>query len=110
MKGRVVFVSVCLLLAALTVSLSETRDQLNLTVHEWGTFTSIAGVDGAAVQWQAYGGPVDLPCLVHTVGKVRVGLRGAGRMGLPVVYLYTAATRVAEVKMSCPRGPHTGRD
>ena len=28
-----------------------------LTVHEWGTFTSIAGEDGRAVEWLPFGGP-----------------------------------------------------
>ncbi len=30
-----------------------------LTVHEWGTFTSIAGEDGMAVEWKPLAGPDD---------------------------------------------------
>ena len=37
----------------------------NLTVHEWGTFTSVAGRDGKAVQWLPLAGPNDLPCFVE---------------------------------------------
>src|SRR5262245_65977662 len=35
-----------------------------LTVHEWGTFTAVAGEDGRPVQWMALSGPSDLPCFV----------------------------------------------
>jgi hypothetical protein len=27
----------------------------DLTVHEWGTFTSVAGQDGSAIEWDALG-------------------------------------------------------
>ena len=40
-------------------------DSAGLVVHEWGTFTSIAGVDGAAIQWRPLSGPSDLPCFVR---------------------------------------------
>ena len=30
-----------------------------LVAHEWGTFTSVAGEDGRAVQWLPLEGPVD---------------------------------------------------
>ena len=33
-------------------------------VHEWGTFTSVAGPDGTAVEWTPLAGPNDLPCFV----------------------------------------------
>ena len=32
-------------------------DPAGLTVHEWGTFTSIAGRDGQAMEWQPLTGP-----------------------------------------------------
>jgi hypothetical protein len=35
-----------------------------VTVHEWGTFTSVAGIDGQAVLWAPFSGPQDLPCFV----------------------------------------------
>jgi len=37
----------------------------DLAVHEWGTFTTVAGVDGRAVDWLPLGGPSDLPCFVE---------------------------------------------
>jgi hypothetical protein len=36
-----------------------------LSVHEWGTFTTVAGVDGQAIDWLPLGGPSDLPCFVE---------------------------------------------
>ena len=36
-----------------------------LTVHEWGTFTTVAGPDGRAIAWLPLGGPSDLPCFVQ---------------------------------------------
>src|SRR6266542_4669932 len=38
-----------------------------LVVHEWGTFTSIAGKDGIALEWRPLNGPTDLPKFVHTL-------------------------------------------
>jgi hypothetical protein len=32
------------------------------TAHEWGTFTSVAGADGQAVEWFPLTGSTDLPC------------------------------------------------
>jgi hypothetical protein len=60
-----------------------------LTVHEWGTFTSIAGEDGQAVRWLPQSGPSDLPCFVeHSLLQVKVGFRGTIRMETPVLYFY----------------------
>ena len=39
-----------------------------LTVHEWGTFTSVAGRNGKAIEWRPAGGPTDLPCFVILSG------------------------------------------
>src|SRR6267154_2761824 len=36
-----------------------------LTAHEWGTFTSIAGSDGQAVEWSPLSGSTDLPAFVE---------------------------------------------
>ena len=53
-----------ILMAASTVS-TEPSD---LTVHEWGTFTSVAGEDGSAVDWDALGCKDDLPGFVNDFG------------------------------------------
>src|SRR5436189_6251206 len=69
----------------------------NLAVHEWGTFTSIAGKDGVALEWRPLNGPVDLPKFVHTIQEGDAGLRNAPkadlrateRMETPVIYFYS---------------------
>src|SRR6266480_1526936 len=46
-----------------------------LVVHEWGTFTSISGVDGVALEWRPLNGSTDLPGFVHTIQEGAKGLR-----------------------------------
>jgi hypothetical protein len=60
-----------------------------LVVHEWGTFTSIAGEDGQAVQWLPHAGPSDLPCFVErSLYNIKGSLWGTVRMETPVLYFY----------------------
>src|SRR5580658_6886401 len=76
-----------------------------LTVHEWGTFTSIAGDDGMAVFWEALGGPADLPCFVHRFEYgAKANLGGKVRMETPVIYLYGPEASTASVHVSFPNG------
>ena len=49
---------------------SDEDDLRRLTVHEWGTFTAIAGEDGQPVRWLPLGGPNDLPCFVERAPSV----------------------------------------
>ena len=65
-------------------------DPVGFTVHEWGTFTSIAGLDGQAIGWTPLNGQQDdLPCFVR---RLRFGpkwaLWGTVRMETPVLYFY----------------------
>ena len=61
------------------------NDPGNVTVHEWGTFTSIAGPDGDAVGWVPLSGPDDLPCFVRRLDFGPKGtLWGTVRMETPV--------------------------
>ncbi len=85
----------------------------NLTVHEWGTFTSIAGADGQAVEWRPLTGPSDLPCFVTTLNpnsiKVNLqggipGLKAPVRMETPVLYFYSPSATTARVSVSFPQG------
>ena len=77
-----------------------------LTVHEWGTFTSVAGDDGSAVDWDALGCKDDLPSFVNDFGyrgfKWRVS--GTVRMETPVIYFYADEPMDARVKVAFPRG------
>src|SRR6266705_1812745 len=81
----------------------------NLVVHEWGTFTSIAGKDGVALEWRPLNGPADLPKIVHTIQQEGEGLRqgrvlskgeltASVRMETPVLYFYSGNEMDISVK------------
>jgi hypothetical protein len=85
----------------------ETRptEPTGLTVHEWGTFTSIAGDDGMAVNWTPLDGPTDLPCFVYRFEYgAKANLRGTVRMETPVMYFYGPETTTADVRIGFPNG------
>ena len=80
-----------------------------LTVHEWGTFTTVAGVDGRAVDWLPLGGPSDLPCFVeHFNNDPNVKTLSSGAKiapnGSTANVAYEAARRqmAARVRMETP--------
>src|SRR6266704_3240154 len=88
----------------------------NLVVHEWGTFTSIAGKDGVALEWRPLNGASDLPKFVHTIQTVNDGLRHAPpkaqltaaiRMETPVLYFYSPNDTEVSVKVDFPKGKIT---
>jgi hypothetical protein len=77
-----------------------------LTVHEWGTFTSVAGQDGSAIDWDVLGGKDDLPGFVNAFGYrcFKWRLTGTVRMETPVLYFYSQREVTARVKVQFPRG------
>jgi hypothetical protein len=99
----------------------------DLTAHEWGTFTSIAGSNGQAMEWAPLTGawpsyPVaatanDLPAFVEHFGYAgfKVGLRGMVRMETPVIYFYSPRNVDLSVHVSLSKGlitewyPHASR-
>jgi hypothetical protein len=77
----------------------------DLTIHEWGTFTSIAGDNGTAIDWEPLDGPSDLPCFVHRFEfGAKALLSGTVRMETPVIYLYGPESNTASVRVSFPKG------
>lgn len=83
----------------------------DLIVHEWGTFTSIAGKNGAAIDWRPLNGATDLPKFVYTEtggdGFRGTYERGGGkgalarvRMETPVIYFYTPQEMNADVRVA----------
>jgi hypothetical protein len=88
-----------------------------LTAHEWGTFTSVAGPDGRAVEWCPLTGSTDLPSFVEHFRNVgfKRGLRGTVRMETPVLYFYAPTEETVSVKVSFAKGvitewyPHASR-
>jgi hypothetical protein len=98
---------VVLVCAALAIAArpAGTNDPDTITVHEWGTFTSIAGEDGTAVPWMPLQGPQDLPCFVE---RVRIGIKpdlaGTIRMETPVLYFYGAQDSTVNVRVRFRKG------
>src|SRR6185436_2896968 len=87
-----------------------------LVVHEWGTFTSIAGKDGVALEWRPLNGPSDLPKFIHSTANLKTGLRhinstleliAAVRMETPVIYFYSNREMNVSTKVDFPRGKIT---
>ena len=88
----------------------------HLVVHEWGTFTSIAGKDGVALEWRPLNGSTDLPSFVHTIQEGDKGLRHPSlkadlaatvRMETPVLYFYSGSEMDVSVKVDFPKGKIT---
>jgi len=99
-------------LAVLCLALSATFGAQNspanpdLTAHEWGTFTSIAGRDGRAIEWLPQTGSTDLPRFVEHLREInfKEGVRGTVRMETPVLYFYSPRQTTLSVKVSFARG------
>ena len=78
----------------------------NITAHEWGTFTSIAGPDGLAIEWLPLSGPADLPPFIEHLqnAQFKGGLRGTIRMETPVLYFYSPQETTVSVHVSFDKG------
>ena len=121
----IILASPILLGVALVASTNDVPSSSSVTVHEWGTFTSVAGVDGRAEPWLPLGGPNDLPCFVEhyqnvlykafgpivanrqvplDYNKARGQLLGAIRMETPVLYFYSPKRQVVNVRVAFPQG------
>lgn len=116
-KRRMLAAGVLVLVAATRAPSSPE----GLTVHEWGTFTTVAGADGHATPWLPLDGPTDLPCFVEhfqnqrlfkiipgnetpiPYADARTKLWATVRMETPVIYFYGHAQDV-NVSVRFPRG------
>jgi hypothetical protein len=75
------------------------------TVHEWGTFTSVADEAGDSVRWVSLRPPADLPCFVYHLTSQCVKCAVAReRMETPVLYFYSPKPLTASVHVSFPKG------
>jgi hypothetical protein len=98
--------------AGIVQTQSGTRPNAPFTVHEWGTFTSIAGPDGQAMPWRPLNGPSELPCFVQELNPNSVktppggipALRATVRMETPVLYFYSQAAQTVRARVDFPRG------
>ena len=113
--GVIVFLAATLGIVAAAVPRSRAlaAQSPTLVVHEWGTFTSIAGPDGQAVQWRPLTGPTDLPCFVTQLNPNSIkiasrdgipGLKALVRMETPVLYFYSPSSTTARVSVGFPEG------
>ena len=102
-----------MLLVLPAVGLS-TPTTTGLVVHEWGTFTSVAGKEGAAVEWRPLLAADDLPSFVYgSTGArgrqrelllVKSALRNLVRMETPVLYFYADEPTEVAAKVDFPKG------
>lgn len=86
-----------------------------LTVHEWGTFTTIADGAGGSEPWSPLGGTSDLPCFVHRLNGVQYKTMPqvpntpatqtvTVRMETPVLYFYSPRKTTVSVGVDLPKG------
>ena len=113
--GVIVFVAaavVAVAAAAAPRSQGAAAQSSGVVVHEWGTFTSIAGPDGQAVQWRPLTGPSDLPCFVTQLNPLSIkapvggllGLKAMVRMETPVLYFYSPSEQTVRATVRFPQG------
>ena len=78
----------------------------DLTVHEWGTFTSIANRNGQAISWLPLSGFYDLPDFVEhfRTADFKTRLRGTVRMETPVLYFYSPRETTLSVNVKFSKG------
>ncbi len=113
--------SLCLALLSLIIGGGLSRPSGNaavagadLVVHEWGTFTSVAGREGRTLIWRPLTFESDLPSFVYSVDKGSTwrGLRYPSKSGLavkvrmetPVLYFYSAEEANVRVRVGFPGG------
>jgi hypothetical protein len=81
------------------------RGGLDLTVHEWGTFTAVADANGRALSWSPLQHSADLPCFVHRLSATGIKLSmGTVRMETPVLYFYATRPATLSVRVAFPEG------
>ena len=120
-SGRTLTFILLLSASAIPDLASAQQRTSGLTVHEWGTFTTVAGRHGRAIDWLPLSGPVDLPCFVYhyqnnpllklavgtrplSYAEARANLWGKVRMETPVLYFYAPEESTVSVRVQFPRG------
>lgn len=111
--------TLCLALLSFIFAGAPSRPSSNaagagLVVHEWGTFTSVAGRDGRTLVWRPLSFESDLPSFVYSVDKGTTwrGLRYPSKSGLavkvrmetPVLYFYSGEEATVRVRVGFPGG------
>jgi len=119
-RFALVFCAVLVIVAGIIINLRHTSTassprENRLIVHEWGTFTSIAGKNGIALEWRPLSDSSDLPKFVHTAQGGR-GLRHGPskndyttqiRMETPVIFFYPNEEMTITAEVNFPQGKIT---
>lgn len=90
--------------------------------HEWGTFTSVQGIDGIQLEWNPFVAE-ELPKFVYNINRPtakptkpvlptlislsKSGILSRQRMETPVIYFYTNKPQTISVDVSFPGGMFT---
>ncbi len=111
---RIIFLSVAVMFQGALLAGDSPRP--NLVAHEWGTFTSFQGGDGALLSWK----PLEtskLPGFVYDwtrpgLGRRRYmltkdGITSLQRMETPVVYFYSDKEQKVDLEVKFPQGQIT---
>jgi hypothetical protein len=92
------------------------RANNRLVVHEWGTFTSIAGKNGVSLEWRPLNGASDLPSFVYDSSAlsgagfrsgqrcIKCNLEALVRMETPVIYFYADRETSVSVRVALSKG------
>jgi hypothetical protein len=80
----------------------------DITVHEWGTFTSLQASDGAPMVWRTQSS-APLPRFVHNepLAGPKYSIYSLQRMETPVIYFYSEQEQDVDLKVRIPRGRFT---
>jgi hypothetical protein len=102
LRRACIFFAAIFLSAFLSMNAQKANSDPGVIAHEWGTFTSVAGESGQAVEWLPLNGPSDLPGFVeHFRGTgFKIGLGGTIRMETPVLYFYSTHDTTVDVSVS----------
>jgi hypothetical protein len=109
MKARILLPAIFIFTAAVAFAAEPDK---GLTVHEWGTFTSVQGADGVQANWNPFVAP-ELPLFVYNRGGPNVNGTILGyktafttrqRMETPVIYFYSDHALTADVAVRFPQG------
>jgi len=124
MKPRYPFQKTFGTLAGITLLAIHTHAAPGYAAHEWGTFTSVSGGDGALLQWQPLEN-AELPKFVYDWNRAGLGRPNPlafdkarltlQRMETPVIYFYADEEQSVDVSVQFPKGlitewyPQAGR-
>lgn len=95
------------LLASLAIGSQLIRSAEIYSAHEWGTFTTISGSNGATLPWwtPSLEGPAVLPEFVQPVMSfTKTAAPSLMRMETPVIYFYPMAPMSVSVGVDYPAG------